>query len=118
MTTDELLIALNDISKFSSGACVASGNRGFEEIYIAVGSVIDSIKRPLMSEKERLLDIDISALGLAYSTKLSLNQDGIKTIRFLIDKTEDYLLNVPNLRRKCIEEIKDALRLEGLSLKQ
>ena len=64
-----------------------------------------------------ILDKPVETLELLSRTLNCLRAEKIYTIRDLTLKNKWDLLKVPNLGRKSLNEIKDALSLHGLSLK-
>lgn len=59
----------------------------------------------------------LSSLNLEYRTRNCLEGAGIKSVRDLLDRTENDLLNAPMLGRKSLNEIKEVLAIHGLRLK-
>ena len=66
--------------------------------------------------EERLLDITIEELDLSIRTFNCLKRYGIKTVRDLASMTEDDLMKVRNLGRKCVEEVLRKLSNIGIEL--
>jgi len=58
----------------------------------------------------------IDTLELSARSLNSLKSEGVKTIGDLVQKTESDLMKTPNLGRKSLNEIKEALAVHGLTL--
>ena len=59
----------------------------------------------------------IDELELTVRSLKSLKAENIRSIRDLIQRTENELLKTPRLGSKSLEEIKEVLALRGLSLR-
>ena len=71
--------------------------------------------------EERLVDTKlIPVVGMAVSTRIQniLEKEGMKTVAGLIQKTRSQLLGLPGLGEKALEEIEQALRNLGVSLRE
>jgi DNA-directed RNA polymerase subunit alpha len=62
-------------------------------------------------------DILIEELELGVRSYNCLKRAGIQTIGDLVQKSEGELSAIPNFGRKSIEEVKETLRVRGLSLR-
>jgi len=72
-----------------------------------------------LSEAERQkekLDIDVGELTISVRTHNCLKNAGIKTVRELVQKTKEQLLESQYFGKKGIQEIQETLAAMGLSL--
>jgi len=69
-------------------------------------------------QKENIKDQPISILNLTERTNRCLHAENITTVGSITQYTEDQMLKTPNLGRKALNEIKDALSGFGLSFHQ
>ncbi len=67
--------------------------------------------------KSELYDVEIEELELGVRAFNCLRRVGIETIGDLLSKTEGELGAIPNFGRKSIEEVKEVLATQGLSLR-
>ena len=84
--------------------------------------------KAMLDEKQKLLkeladqkvkeSTDLIHLNLTNRTRLCLMAENIYTIEQLTQCTEHRLIRTPNLGRKALNEIKDALSAMGLKLKE
>ncbi len=65
---------------------------------------------------EEVLSKPIDTLNLSVRAKNSLDSDGVKTIRDLVVRTEDDLMNLRNFGSTSLEEVKTKLRENNLTL--
>ncbi len=65
---------------------------------------------------EEVLSKPIDTLNLSVRAKNSLDSDGVKTIRDLVVRTEDDLINLRNFGSTSLEEVKTKLRENNLTL--
>lgn len=65
---------------------------------------------------EELLSRPLSALNLSVRATNSLDSDGVKTIRDLVTRTEDDLMNLRNFGSTSLDEVKTKLRENNLTL--
>ncbi|MBQ3388356.1 MAG: DNA-directed RNA polymerase subunit alpha [Thermoguttaceae bacterium] len=65
---------------------------------------------------EELLSRPLSALNLSVRATNSLDSDGVKTIRDLVVRTEDELMNLRNFGSTSLDEVKTKLRENNLTL--
>lgn len=73
---------------------------------------------PNVRDEDPILDREIEFLDLSHRAIHSLKQDGISYIGQLVQLNENELLNVPNLGRRPMNEIKNTLLQYRLSLGQ
>jgi DNA-directed RNA polymerase alpha subunit len=59
----------------------------------------------------------IEELGLLVKTENCLKADGICTVEQLTKLTSNHLLKIPNMGRKSVREIEQALFMQGLRLR-
>lgn len=72
----------------------------------------------LVDEKRKeLLEQSVDILGLSTRPKNCLAKSGIKKLKDLISKTEDEILQIENMGKGSLEEIKNKLEELGLTLK-
>jgi DNA-directed RNA polymerase subunit alpha len=64
--------------------------------------------------KDEALELPIDSLGFSTRVRLSLLNDGIKTLGDLTKKNEVELLLIPNFGRCSLNEVKEALAQKGL----
>lgn len=76
-----------------------------------------SIFAPEVTDDNAELDKQIEDLDLSVRSYNCLMRQGIRTVRQLVDYSENDLLNIRNFGVKSIEEVKDKLESMGLSLK-
>jgi len=67
--------------------------------------------------KSELYDVEFEELELGVRAFNCLRRVGIETIGDLLSKTEGELGAIPNFGRKSIEEVKEVLATQGLSLR-
>jgi len=72
-------------------------------------SIADLAVHPLFLQPIDTLELSARSLN-------SLKSEGVKTIGDLVQKTESDLMKTPNLGRKSLNEIKEALAVHGLTL--
>ena len=65
---------------------------------------------------EEILSKPIDSLNLSVRAKNSLDSDGVKTVRDLVVRTEDDLMNLRNFGSTSLEEVKSKLRENNLTL--
>ena len=70
------------------------------------------------AEKEKMLIMTIEELDLSVRSYNCLKRAGINTIQELTNKSEAEMINVRNLGRKSLEEVKQKLANLELSLRQ
>ena len=68
-----------------------------------------------MGGKEKLLEMTIEDLDLSVRSYNCLKRSGAKTVKDLVDKTQDELMKVRNLGRKSLEEVIGKLNSLGFS---
>ena len=73
--------------------------------------LIDAISAPPM-KSESLFSLNISTRTLE-----GISAEGISTVQELLEWDENRILRTPNLGRKSVNEIKDALAAQGLCLR-
>lgn len=73
--------------------------------------------RGKQSNIKPLLTRSVSDLEFTVRTANRLKVEGIYTIDQLLKLSEQDIFRIPNMGRRCVEEIKNALSLYGLSLK-
>ena len=69
-------------------------------------------------EQNKVLETTIEELELSVRSSNCLKRAGINDVGELVEKTEDDLMNVRNLGKKSLQEIKDKLDELDLSLKE
>ena len=70
-----------------------------------------------VSQKEKILEMNIEELDLSVRSYNCLKRAAINTVEDLVNKTEDDMMKVRNLGRKSLEEVIFKLKSLGLSLK-
>ncbi len=120
---DDVVKHLNHIASFALGAYIATNNEAFSSIQVNLESIINEIMRPIdqnrnSEELESILNQRIEDLDMTFRSEKCLNSLGIETIGDLINTTEYDLFTTPNLGKKSLSEIKDALKERGLKLKE
>lgn len=93
-----------------------------KEIYVLDEEKINNVSNYYQTMKDYgaenlILHDDINSLNMSVRATNLLKNYGIFTIRQLLDKSEEELEEIKNFGRKCINEIKDALLIQGLNLK-
>lgn len=63
------------------------------------------------------LDVYVNELELSVRTLHCFENDGIRTIRDLVTKSEAEMLRTPNFGRKSLNEVKEILNVFGLKLR-
>ena len=63
------------------------------------------------------LDVYVNELELSVRTLHCFKNDGIRTIRDLVTKSEAEMLRTPNFGRKSLNEVKEILNVFGLKLR-
>lgn len=105
-----------------AGVVNAEGeSRGFMNCLRLVIHLLYALLEGLLSPEkvlELMLDASVRGLGLDKREFNCLEREGVYTIRDLIGKTEQDLLDYRNLGDKGIGHIKDRLALFGFGLKQ
>lgn len=76
-----------------------------------------SIFAPSGGEKEAKLDLPIEDLELSVRSYNCLKRENVNTLSELVEKTENDLMQIRNFGAKSIEEVKEKLAEQGLSLK-
>lgn len=66
--------------------------------------------------KDRYLDTSVDDLEFTTRTLACLKDQGILFVGDLVVKTDVDLLKIPNLGRRCLNEIKEVLAIRGLCL--
>ena len=72
--------------------------------------------QPLDAELERKLDMSLAELELSVRATNCLESEGITTVRHLVSRTEDQLLNVRNFGETTLKEVRAKLHEIGLDL--
>ncbi|GLB46630.1 DNA-directed RNA polymerase subunit alpha [Philodulcilactobacillus myokoensis] len=70
------------------------------------------------THKEKVLEMTIEELDLSVRSYNSLKRAGINTVQELTNKSESDMMNVRNLGRKSLDEVKDKLKALHLSLRK
>jgi len=78
-----------------------------------IGTMVDKPENP----KERVLEMPIDELELSVRSFNCLKRANINTVEELTQKTFDDMMNVRNLGKKSLEEVKEKLQDLGLGLK-
>ena len=71
---------------------------------------------PIDAELERKLDMSLAELELSVRATNCLESEGITTVRHLVSRTEDQLLNVRNFGETTLKEVRAKLHEIGLDL--
>jgi DNA-directed RNA polymerase subunit alpha len=71
---------------------------------------------PIDAELERKLDMSLAELELSVRATNCLESEGITTVRHLVSKSEDQLLNVRNFGETTLKEVRVKLHEIGLDL--
>jgi DNA-directed RNA polymerase subunit alpha len=85
-----------------------------EELSVFSGMPVGGTTTPAKSTS--VYDAAIDDLELTVRSANALKSENILTIRDLVSLTEDELMGMPNLGKRSLVEIKDALTAHGLSL--
>jgi|SRR5579872_4425544 DNA-directed RNA polymerase alpha subunit len=109
----EIIEAIEKIAYFALGSYYADGNESFKYIH----NYLNQLKILIENPERKILELDISELGLSLRTINSLRADNINLIKELINFTSFDLLKIPNMAAKCINEIREALAIKNLKLK-
>ena len=91
------------------------------ELFINLTDEIEDVEIMVEQEEEeqnKVLETTIEELELSVRSSNCLKRAGINNVGELIEKTEDDLMNVRNLGKKSLQEIKDKLDELDLSLKE
>ena len=71
---------------------------------------------PIDAELERKLDMSLAELELSVRATNCLESEGITTVRHLVSRNEDQLLNVRNFGETTLKEVRAKLHEIGLDL--
>jgi DNA-directed RNA polymerase subunit alpha len=71
---------------------------------------------PIDAELERKLDMSLAELELSVRATNCLESEGITTVRHLVSRSEDQLLNVRNFGETTLKEVRAKLHEIGLDL--
>ena len=71
---------------------------------------------PVDAELERKLNMSLAELELSVRATNCLESEGITTVRDLVSRTEDQLLEVRNFGETTLKEVKQKLAERGLQL--
>lgn len=91
------------------------------ELFINLTDEIEDVEIMVEQEEEeqnKVLETTIEELELSVRSSNCLKRAGINDVGELVEKTEDDLMNVRNLGKKSLQEIKDKLDELDLSLKE
>jgi DNA-directed RNA polymerase alpha subunit len=120
---------IQELMFFAQGASVASQeskgvSEGFGYISVNLSNIANElmelagITRPEDERKAELMSRPIETLEFTVRTDNCLKAEGIYTVGDLAGTTKGDLLKCPNLGRKSLREIKDALTVLGLEMKE
>jgi hypothetical protein len=73
--------------------------------------------RKILGDRDPL-DVEVTELEFSVRTLNCFCNEGIRTIRDIITKSEADLLRIPNFGRKTLHEVKELLGLFGLELRK
>lgn len=115
---ENIIKQLYELAFFARGAYEATDNKAFKSI----AEDIDGILRDITRQEElpvenHILSGSIDKLDLDMRSRRALHFENINTVSQLIDYTERELLKIPNLGKKSLKVIKEALAEHGLKLK-
>ncbi|MCF8009171.1 MAG: DNA-directed RNA polymerase subunit alpha, partial [Halanaerobiales bacterium] len=91
------------------------------ELFINLTDEVEDVEIMVEQEEEeqnKVFDTTIEELELSVRSSNCLKRAGINDVGELVEKTEDDLMNVRNLGKKSLQEIKDKLNELDLSLKE
>lgn len=71
--------------------------------------------RKILGDRDPL-DVEVTELEFSVRTLNCFCNEGIRTVRDIITKSEGDLLRIPNFGRKTLHEVKELLGLFGLEL--
>ena len=87
----------------------------FTDLSETVGSKSTVVEKA-ETQRDKVLELTIEELDLSVRSFNCLKRANINTVEDLISKTEDEMMKVRNLGRKCLEEVINKLAMMGLSL--
>ena len=93
-------------------------NLAMAEAVVEVEPAEEAEEEEPVSEAAPYLDTKIEDLELTVRSNNCLMRANIKTVGDLVNKTEDEIMNVRNLGRKSLDEVKEKLKSLGLSLRE
>ncbi len=113
----DVIGTLKRIASFTQGASMSSGDRAFEAIADNLINLINDMESPEAENYENLMNMEIYDLNLTVRTINCLKAHDVYIVKELLNLSEYDLRITPNLGRKSLDEIKDALAIHGLQLK-
>lgn len=79
---------------------------------------VDTLVERNVIQKDKLLEMTIEELELSVRSYNCLKRAGLNTVGDIIEKTEEEMMQVRNMGKKSLEEVKQKLASLGLSLRQ